>query len=525
MPTQLSATTVAAQPRLVAVIDIGSSAIRIVVAEMLTDGNWKILDHAERSVRLGHDVFLTGTISRESMRQSLQILNRFREMLSAWQLGALEVRTVATSAIREARNRDQFVDRVVLRTGFNVQIIEGVETNHLTFSAVRHALEDRWNRMRRGNIFIMEVGGGSTEIMLLRRGEMVSSHSLHLGTVRIQHQLPRSQSSQGALSKLLRDTILTNVRQLNNELPTANIRQFVALGGEIRLAARLAGKQVDNRYAVITKAEFAAFTRSLMTLTVERTVARLGISYDEAEPLLPALLIFRHFLDATAAVEIIVPLASIREGLLLTLAKDPSGRVQGEFQEQIRASALALGQKYFFERNHAERVTAHALYLFDHLASEHGLDIHSRLLLEVAAILHDIGKYINVSGHHKHAEYIVQSSEVFGLGMHDIRIISNVVRYHRKALPSRAHGNFTSLPREDRLTVMKLAALLRVADALDTSHTESVLSIELEKGPEEFVLRCRSHGSIAAEQHSLSIKGNLFEEVFGVGIRLESSGL
>jgi exopolyphosphatase/guanosine-5'-triphosphate,3'-diphosphate pyrophosphatase len=217
-----------------------------------------------------------------------------------------------------------------------------------------------------------------------------------------------------------------------------------------------------------------------------------------------------------------VPEVSIREGLLISLSRDPSGRIQDEFCSQIIASAVNLGRKLNFDEQHALNVSTLATQLFDQLQADHGLNRHHRLLLEIAALLHDVGKFINESAHHKHSQYIVQNSDVFGLNSDDMRILSNVVRYHRKSLPTRTHISFMSLQREERLAVMKMAALLRVADALDTRHSSSIRAVSLERGDEELFIRCSNQGDLSAERHSIGLKGDLFEETFGLRVILET---
>src|SRR6185369_12546093 len=180
--------------------------------------------------------------------------------------------------------------------------------------------------------------------------------------------------------------------------------------------------------------------------------------------------------------------------------------IQDRFLVQVRASALSLGKKYHFDVDHAKHVAVLSLQIFDQMKKDHNLDPRSRLLLEVAAILHDIGTYIKPSGHHKHGQYLVENSEIFGLNPTDIGIIGNVVRYHRKSVPMSSHLQYVALPREDRLAVLKLAAILRVADALDRGHSQKINNLRLEKKDEEMHLRADYTADVAAERFSLSDK-------------------
>ncbi|MDP3177854.1 MAG: phosphatase, partial [Spirochaetaceae bacterium] len=190
-------------PRTIAVVEIGSTGLRLVVAEVDDKGGFRVLDRAGKASRIGRDVFTTGDVSREAARECIAILNSFRELLKGYGIGASETRVIATSALREAANRDTFVDRVALQTGFRIAIIEDIEENHLMYLGVQYALQDEKRLLSRSNAIILEVGGGSTEIMLLRRGRMAGAHSLRIGTVRIDEQVRGSGASRDYVRQFL----------------------------------------------------------------------------------------------------------------------------------------------------------------------------------------------------------------------------------------------------------------------------------------------------------------------------------
>jgi exopolyphosphatase/guanosine-5'-triphosphate,3'-diphosphate pyrophosphatase len=505
---------------IVAVIDVGSTAIRLVIAEIHPDGEWKMLDRASRPVNLGRDVFLTGNISRETMSQSFQILSSFVEALKGWKISRENVHVVATSAMREARNRDTFTDRVKLQMGFLINTIEGIEENRLTYIAVRHSLRDAHLRFGQLHSIIIEVGGGSTEIMLLKQGKIVAAHSMSIGTVRIEQQIKSIFGSTDYLNQFLTENIRAAGDIIDIEFKMKKIRNFIAVGGDTRLAARIVGTKGGEHFWVIEKQSFDSFIKQLKGLSVDDCVHKFQIPYNEAEGLTPALLIYQSFMEKTSATRLIVPDVSIREGLLLSLASEPDPKIQQEFNSQVIASAVSLGRKYYFDEAHARQVTKLALSLFDQLQEAHGLDRFSRLLLEVAALVHDIGTYVRFTGHHKHGQYIVANSDVFGLHWDDIRIVSNVVRYHRKALPLPSHIEYISLPRERRIVVSKLASILRVADALDKGHMQRIKKVEVEIKGDELLIHNSHTGDISIERYGLARKADMMEEVFGLKVVL-----
>ena len=349
---------------------------------------------------------------------------------------------IGTSAIREAENRDAFVDRIAMRTGFKVDIVEDIEENHYMYLAVQYALGEDANFFARSNSIIIEIGGGSTELMLLRRGKIVAVHSLRLGTVRADEQTRSSVGSAGYLARFLSDNVRTTCDSLEAELALSGVRSFIVIGSDARFAAQIAG--VDGRadYRVIPKADFEQLVDKLRGMSAEAIVAEYRVSYAEAEALVPGLVITGLFLERTGAAEFVVPNVSIREGLLIAIAGGKRGEIEAEIRRQVLASALNLGRRYRFDEAHALHVVTLALFLFDHLLEAHGMGPRERLLLEAAALLHDVGTFIRTNGHHKHSEYIVTNSEIFGLQRDDLSIIAALVRYHRKAGPDHSHAGY-----------------------------------------------------------------------------------
>lgn len=511
----------AGRTRAIAVIEIGSTGIRLVVAELDGTGGFKVLDRAGKPSRIGRDVFTSGLVSREAVRECIAVLSGFRELIRGYGLTPKDSRVIATSALREAQNRDTFVDRVAMQTGFKVAVIEDIEENHLMYLGVQHALQGERAVISASNAIILEVGGGSTEIMLLKQGRMAGAHSLRIGTVRIDEQVRGAGVPHSHLRQFIEDNVRTSCDHLNAELPLDSVKTFIVIGSDARLAAtRLAmnagPEGSGTEYARIDRARFIAFSDKVAALTPEDCVARLRVPWADAEGIGMSLSIERLFLERTGADSVIVPNVSIREGILISESLGPDAGIEAEMRAQVIASAASLGRKYHTDEAHARHVADLALAIYDALMREHGLGSRERVLLEVAGLLHDVGTFIRTSGHHKHGEYIVVNSEIFGLNRGELTIIANVVRYHRKSPPAPTHVNFIALPREDRIVVMKLAAILRVADCLDRGHDRRVRDVSFERREERFVIRPAGDVDLSLERLSLAEKGDMFEDVFGI---------
>jgi exopolyphosphatase/guanosine-5'-triphosphate,3'-diphosphate pyrophosphatase len=506
------------KPRVVAVLEIGSTGIRLLVAEISENGRWKVMDRAGKPVALGRDVFTSGQVSRESFMECLPVLRNFREFLAGWGIAEEDVHVIATSALRVARNRDIFVDRVRQETGFRLTIVEGIEENRLMYLAVRFALKSDAPLFWRANSMILEIGGGSTEIMLLRRGEMVAAHSLKLGTILI------GQASRFGSLRVRERYLNENLRNtsgfLSAELDLAHVRTFVNAGSDARIAASHSGNELNEHCDVIPRETFIEFARRIQNYTVEECMEKLHIGFADAEGLIPGILVHKFLLEQTGAAQVIVPHVSIREGILIDLAQGVNPALQEDFFSQITASVVSLGRKYHYDEAHSRHVTDLCMTLFDALVREHGMNRRERMMLEAASLLHDVGMFIRASGHQLHGQYIVANSEIFGLHREELDIIANVIRYHRGDPPSSADIDYLALQREDRILVLKMASLLRVADALDRGHSQQLRSITVERKSESIVLHTEGSRDLSLEQMGLEEKAGLFQDVFGYKIIL-----
>jgi len=504
--------------RLVAVLEIGSTGIRLLVAEIFPDGRWQAVDKASKPVALGRDVFTTGQVSRESFLECIAMLKNFREFLRGWLIDDSDIHVIATSALRVARNRDIFVDRVKQETGFTLAIVDGTEENRLMYMAVRFALKNDWPLFWRANSMILEIGGGSTEIMLLRRGQMVAAHSLRLGTLLID-QAARIGTPQGQ-ERYISEHIRNTSGFLSSELDLTHVRTFVIAGFDAGIAADRVGRALNENCWIIGRDAFAEFVKKVQSYTDEECMEQLQLPFWEAKTFIPGITINKLLLDRTGAAQVVVPRISIREGLLIDLAQGVDPAMQEDFYSQIFASAVNLGRKYNIDEPHCRHVASLCMSLFDALIQEHGMNRRERMLLEIAAMVHDIGMYIKAAAHNLHGQYIIANSEIFGLRREELDIIGNVIRYHRGVPPSSTDIDYIALQREERILVLKMVSMLRVADALDRGHSQQVKLKAIEKKGELLVLNIDPTMDLSMELIGLEEKSGLFQDVFGYKVVL-----
>ncbi len=511
--------TTAGAKQIIAVIDIGASAVRMVIAEVGSKGEISTLENLQKPIKFGKDVFTTGILSMSTMREGLSILKNFKSVLDTY--GVKKIHAIATSAVREAANRENFLDQVYVRTGIEIEVIEGPEQNRLELIAVESALQGKVE-LDKKNCLILEVGSGSTEMILLNQGQVEITRTLSLGSIRLPERAIAGKTDAASMQRILKRNIHEITAFVAHEYSMENLDTFIALGADLRFVCQQLTEMKDETYVILEKKSFSAFVTKISKMTPEEIVAQHNLPYAQAECLVPSLLVYLNFLNETKAENLIVPMTSIRDGLLIEMAQMLSGYKRTDVSRQVLNSCRHLGEKFRYDKAHAQHVASLSVKLYDLLKQDHGLGSRERLLLEVSGMLHDIGTYISPSSHHKHSSYLVDASEIFGLRKSDKNIVSNVVRYHRGAPPKSTHINYMSLPKDERSVVTKLAAILRVADSLDHGHQQRISNFILERQEEAYQLWIPEEtGDVTLERDSIQEKGNLFVDVFGAPIHLK----
>ncbi len=506
-----------------AVIDVGSTSIRMVVAQIHPGGRIQTLDSLHQSVAIGSDTFTRGSISRGTIKDSVKVLRNFSTVLHEYNIDLRrDVRAVATSAVRESRNRDEFLDRIYMSTGINVEVIEGAEVNRLTFLGLRPLLGQE-KSLRENRLLVVEVGGGSTELLGLDKGSVSFAHTYRLGSYRLRETMEATEGAEIQRADMLDSEIDTGVRQFRDAVGASGKGlSLLLLGGEARLLARLVREEWDGLSVEKVKVSALSKLASMVSeMGFEEVIQRYALSFEDAQSLAPALMIYVKVAKAFGLQQVYICGITLRDGLL---AEAATGNAWSEsFVKQILHSVQEIGKRYQLDQVHADCVTGLSLKLFEALRNEHQLDSRYEVILTVASQLHDVGMFISTSSHHKHSQYIIKNSDIFGLGKMDIMMVALVARYHRRAQPRRSHLDYDTLTREERLVVNKLAAILRVADALDRSHTQSIRKVDVELKEDQMVLQTTSAGDFAAEKRALTSKGKMFEQVYGRTVVLRTS--
>lgn len=506
--------------QLVAVIDIGSGSIRMVIGEVDPDRDIRYLESLQRHVPLGKDVFSTGRIRPTTQREAVRVLENYKQLMSEYGLSTCYA--IATAAVREASNRDNFVDKVFVRTGIEVEVIEGAEENRLEMIAVTHGLDEQFD-FHNGSCLILEVGSGSTVLIFLDHGEIEATRTLTVGSVRLPEGGVLGETDPKSMRQAVKRVVHASAEYVARDHGLDQLDQFIAVGSEMRFAARqLRPEAKESSHISIPAEEFVEFVRAIGKLSTEEIADRYDMVFAAAETVYPALLYYRYFATETKCESILVAMTSMRDGLVIEQADILSGNPGTDVSRLVRSSAKRLGAKYDYDEPHALWIAHLATRLFDEFRADHGLEARDRLLIEIAAILHEIGMYISPSGRHKHSAYLIMASDIFGLRESDRELIANVARYHRGALPRPTHETYWRLSKRERAKVAKLASLLRIAIALDVGRTQRIREIQVDRSKEPYEIWVPMEaGDLSLERDTLKRRKRMFTEFFGVDVVLK----
>ncbi len=507
-----------AQPRLAA-IDVGTNTIRLTVAEIESDGTYRILDEEREMVRLGEHLDRTGRLSDEAIERALAAIGKMKAIADGFEV--TEMRAIATSAVREAANGRAFCREVLRRHKVRIEVISGEEEAQLAFrSASPHFnLEGR-------STAVVDIGGGSLEVILAAGTVIDQVHSLPLGAVRVTERLVRSDPLKAKHWKLMRKEIDRSIRSIGQ--PVAPGRDH---GGEWRNVHRAGpyGQVATGRPPRIGPGLCAHSRRGGPPARPaaggpaggRRQIP--GLSPDRADIIVAGATVISRLVKRLGTQQILVNERGIRDGLLLRMISDlPGGSAAAQIpQPTDRMEWVRLfARKCRSNERHCEHVATLALQIFDGLKARYRLPASGRDILQAAALLHDIGYLISHSKHHKHAYHLIMHGDLPTFDPHEVEMIANVARYHRRAFPKKSHPNLTGMSREDRQLIGQLSGILRIADGLDRTHASSVTAVKTRMAGNRLRLEIEAASDPDVERADAERKSDLFKKAFDTELDL-----
>lgn len=497
------------RPRLGA-IDAGSNAIRVVIAEVV-DGELTRIDAERISVRLGHNAYTSGELDSKTIDEAVAAFVQFRQRFDANQVTSY--RAVATSAIRNATNRDALLHRLYHEANIELDVIEGEEEARLVRKAVLHAMASSPPDA------ILDLGGGSLEVNLYHDAAW-RGHSLPVGTVRLLETFGLDGPIADAEAGMVRRYAATLMGPIiRGATPTV----AAITGGNAEALAKILGDG-DPTAPSFALVDLEKGLPSIVGATVEERMTKFGFKKDRAEVIGIAALVFATVARQLGLQRLVAPGVGVREGLLLELAetsREDQIKVEGAHDKALVTAARSFANRIDHNTTHGEHVRFLSRSLFQQLRDVHGLPEHCGVLIEVGALLHDVGEVVNHRGHHKHSEYLIRWGRIPGLDDTGREMVALMARCHRKD-PARAKHmiNESTLSKEQRLEVRRMTALLRVADGLDTGHRSRIEQIVCTRMGDAIVLDLVAADGPSRDDAQLVRKADMLRDELGLDVRV-----
>ncbi len=509
-----------------AAIDIGTNSIHLIVAQVnKSSGRFRIIDREKEIVRLGKGPAEMKHLSESAMNRAIETLKRFKSIADA---AKAPVRAVATSAVREALNQDEFVRRVAAETDIKIEVASGFEEARLVYLGVLQALPV-FNR----KILLVDIGGGSTEYLVGLQRKILSDSSLKLGAVRLTERFfPSGVVTSKAIRKC-REFIAGTMNPVSRQVHQAGFETAIGTSGTILTIAKL----IRSRKEPYSKTSLNGFSFSRQELTkaveniihspsVKQRSKIKGLDAARADIIVAGALILEQSFKELNIKKMTVSEYALREGILLDTIEKIQRHKKDEHLSDIQyGSVIQLAENLHFEREHAHHVASLALQIYDQTKNLHHLGQVERNYLEFAAILHEVGIFVSHAQHHRHSYYLIRNAELLGLTENEKEIIANTARYHRKSIPKYNHEGFNHLSPDEQSVVRKLSAILRIADGLDRTHSSAVVDVRTKRYLRSLTFRLkRARGtSVHMEIWGANRKKDLFEETFRTEVNFKAS--
>ncbi|EGO63966.1 HD domain-containing protein [Acetonema longum] len=505
-----------------AAIHVGSEQVTIQLVEYQSLQDLKLIDRATYTVALGEETFKTGTISFAAVREICELLKGYRRMMNEY--GVKDYRLLATTALREATNQQYIIDQIRIKTGFDVEVVDMPQEIFYKYIALFRAMDRNGLTQTREALLFVDISSGGLGITLYKDHKLKYQQNIHVGILRIKERFAKYQRESVYFHEALSQYIYSIIEPVEQALKHQKIRYLILAGTETRLLLKMLGREQSEELAYINPTDFKELYERVKSLNLPQLIQAFSLTEQKAEMVLPTIVLYGQILSLANIEEIVVPDDHFSDGLIaLHVAEKTADPFLDVVEGQIESLAISLGEKYQYDQRHSHRVEKIALLLFDMLGKVHGLGRQERLMLQVAAILHDIGKFVSLRQHYFYSYRLIISSDILGFSEEDKAIIANVAHYHSKGTPSSVDAHFAVLSPERKVITAKLSAIIRLADAIDRSHRQKVdlETLELICKGDELLITADSGEDMSLEEWTFIDKSYFFEDVFGVKATLQ----
>ena len=508
----------------IAAIDIGTNSVHMIVVRVRPDLSFEVIDREKAMVRLGAGGLDGKALTTEAMTAALQALSKFKRLAESHTVDV--ILAAATSATREARNGGEFLARIEAETGIRPRVITGAEEARLIHLAAVYEVD-----VGSARAVVIDIGGGSTEITLGTAASTLAAKSFKIGVIRLTERFVKSDPLSGRDEQKLTKHVLSEIDRHCEQITATGFDRVIGTSGTILSLGSVATAMGEGtvpgelRNLRVSAKHIRRLRKEVVALSLAQRLTLPGLDPRRADLVVAGAVLLDAILRRLGAEDITLCDLALREGLVLDYIRRNSKHIKqiDRIPDVRRRSALELAERCNYYAEHTQQVVRLALAIFDQTRTIHGLTDREREWLEFAALLHDIGTHISYERHHRHSYYLIRNGDLRGFDPDEIEVVALVARYHRRGLPKRSHDEYSRLPSPLRRTVRTLASILRVAESLDRSHTQTISGLDFRDRGDDALLQVRTSGDAELEVWATNRHLQPFERLLGKPVRLEAA--
>lgn len=508
----------------IAAIDIGTNSVHMLVVRVREDLSFEVIDREKAMVRLGAGGLDGRKLTAEAMSAALQALSKFKRLAESRQVDVLVA--AATSATREAKNGGEFLARIERDTGIRARVITGAEEARLIHQAAVYGVD-----VGSGRAVVVDIGGGSVEITLGTAADIHLARSFKIGVIRLTERFVRTDPLSARDERRMAKHVLAEIDRHCEQIAAAGFDRVIGTSGTILSLGAVAATMArgtppgELRNLRISAKQLRRVRKTVTALDLEQRLATPGVDPRRADLLVAGAVLVDTIVRRLGAEELTLCDLALREGLVLDYIRRNRRKIArvDRIPDVRRRSTIELAERCNYFAEHSQHVARLALALFDQTRAVHGLTDREREWLEYAALMHDIGGHISFVRHHQHSYYLIKNGDLRGFHPDEIEVMALAARYHRRGAPKQSHDEYASLSAPLRRAVRVLAAILRVAESLDRSHSQVITGLELQDRGDDMLLQIRAPADAELEVWATNRHLRPFERVVRKPVRLEAA--
>lgn len=493
----------------IAVIEIASNELRLKIGEKGINGV-KIIESISNPLALGRDTFHSGMISFDSLEKAAVIINGYKAVAKDY--GVKNVFAFATTAVRESKNKDFILDQLKVKTGLDLKVIDDIQEKVYINKMVLASL----SKEEMNSTLIAHLGSGNISIFVLKEGKVVTGLNIKIGALRISELFEDYRENTANYLQVIKEYLHPFQDAISSSIKE-KLQNFVISGNEIETISRMCKAKIKGSVNVISRDNFMETYKDIKNMTIEEIAEKYDISVEKAEDILPALIIYSRIVKYTSDKNIISPIYTAADAILYEeLFPESAKLLTKAYDEFSIIAAKNIESKFRDDNEYTDCVCNIAVKIFDKMKKYHGLGQRERLLLQIAAILEDIGKAVNIREHDRISYHMIKGLDIVGINEEEKHAIAAIAYYHNDVMPYEDNGVYKQMDYDERVTVCKLSGILKLANAVYSSHNNKFEDVSVRVSNNQLIITASTYKNIDLEKWSFNKSKQLFEDVFGI---------